>query len=106
MLVSYCRGYLPVDSPNHDAYWSLHISPPNRLTESRCLLLITEAISQSAHRITGSIQMGTQAHFHLELQTSRCAPNDDGGMDVQTTTQWINASAEIIAGVLNIPQSA
>ena len=50
--------------------------------------------------------MGTQAHSHLELQTSRCAPDDDGGMDVQTTTQWINASAEIIAGVLNIPQSA
>ena len=106
MLIGHCRGHLLIDSPNHDAYWSLQRPPPNRLTESRCLLVIAEAISQSTHRITGSIQMGTQAHFHLELQTSRCAPDDDGGMDVQTTTQWINASAEIIAGVLNIPQSA
>ena len=70
------------------------------------MMITTEAIAQSARRITGSIEMGTQAHFYMETQTSHCAPNDDGGLNVQTTTQWIDASAEVIAGILNIPQSA
>ena len=70
------------------------------------MMMTTEAIAQSARRITGSIEMGTQAHFYMETQTSHCAPNDDGGLNVQTTTQWIDASAEVIAGILNIPQSA
>ncbi|KAK7099380.1 uncharacterized protein [Littorina saxatilis] len=65
-----------------------------------------KAIASSARRVTGSIQMGTQAHFHMETQASRCVPNDDGGLDVQCTTQWIDATGEVIAGILNIPQSA
>ncbi|XP_076451139.1 uncharacterized protein LOC143287015 isoform X2 [Babylonia areolata] len=64
------------------------------------------ALAQSAHRITGTIQMGTQAHFPLETQISRCAPNDDGGLDVQATTQWIDATSEVVASILNIPQSS
>ncbi|KAK7469495.1 hypothetical protein BaRGS_00036474 [Batillaria attramentaria] len=65
-----------------------------------------EAIRQSARRVTGTIQMGTQYHFHVETHTSRCVPNDDGGMDIQASTQWADGAQEIVAALLNIPQSS
>ncbi|XP_076471897.1 xanthine dehydrogenase-like [Babylonia areolata] len=64
------------------------------------------AISKSARRITGSIECGSQTHFQLESQTARCVPGDDGGMEVQATTQWIDGTAEIVARVLNIPENS
>ncbi|XP_070198779.1 xanthine dehydrogenase/oxidase-like [Littorina saxatilis] len=65
-----------------------------------------QAIAQSARRITGTIECGLQAHFHLETQNGRCAPDDDGGMHVQCTTQDIGVTAQVVARILNIPQSA
>ena len=78
----------------------------NIMMPPKLLPVPPDAIAQSAHRITGTLEMGTQAHFQLETQRCRCSPNDDGGMNVVTTTQWIDATSEVIAQVLNIPQSA
>ncbi|KAL8614120.1 hypothetical protein ACOMHN_026337 [Nucella lapillus] len=64
------------------------------------------AIAKAARRVTGSIQCGTQNHFQLEAQIARCAPGDDGGMEVQASTQWIDGTAEIVAKVLNLPESS
>ncbi|KAK7099077.1 hypothetical protein V1264_003269 [Littorina saxatilis] len=64
------------------------------------------AISKSARRVSGSIECGAQYHFQLETQTARCCPADDGGMNVQATTQWIDGTAEIVAKVLNLPESS
>ncbi|XP_025084733.1 xanthine dehydrogenase-like [Pomacea canaliculata] len=61
------------------------------------------AIAQSARRLSGSVEVGDQYHFYMEAQSSRCAPNDNGGMDVQSTTQFIDRTTQAVAGLLNIP---
>lgn len=65
----------------------------------------TAAISKSPCQISGSIECGTQYHFQLETQYARCLPSDDGGMNVEASTQWIDGTSEIVASVLNIPRS-
>ena len=46
-----------------------------------------------------------QYHFQLETQIARCLPGDDGGMNVQAATQWIDGTSEIVSKVLNVPES-
>ncbi|KAK7469496.1 hypothetical protein BaRGS_00036475 [Batillaria attramentaria] len=65
-----------------------------------------QAIRESARRVTGTLETGIQYHFHMETQTTRCVPSDDGGMDVQSATQSACQTAMIVAGVLGIPQSS
>ncbi|PVD33600.1 hypothetical protein C0Q70_04857 [Pomacea canaliculata] len=64
------------------------------------------AIAQSPHRLPGSVEIGDQYHFYLESQSSRCAPNDTGGMDVRATTQWVDSIVSVVSLVLNIPVSS
>ncbi|XP_025087515.1 xanthine dehydrogenase-like [Pomacea canaliculata] len=64
------------------------------------------AIKGSPRRISGSIECGTQYHFQLETQIARCCLNDSGGIEVEASTQWIDGTCEIVAKVLNIPQSS
>ncbi|PVD33599.1 hypothetical protein C0Q70_04856 [Pomacea canaliculata] len=64
------------------------------------------AIKQSPRRLTGSVEIGDQYHFYLESQSSRCAPNDTGGMDVRATTQWVDIIVRVVADILNIPVSS
>ncbi|XP_071122788.1 uncharacterized protein [Mytilus edulis] len=62
------------------------------------------AITNSAKQITGSIQFGEQKHFPMETQISYCKPTTEG-MDVETSTQWIDNSQRAVALVLGVPQS-
>ncbi|XP_025084732.1 xanthine dehydrogenase-like [Pomacea canaliculata] len=64
------------------------------------------AIRQSPRRLTGSVEVGDQYHFHLESQSSRCAPNDTGGIDMRATTQWVDGTVKVVAEALNIPVSS
>ncbi|KAK7486654.1 hypothetical protein BaRGS_00022055, partial [Batillaria attramentaria] len=64
------------------------------------------AIAAAPRRISGSIECGTQYHFQMETQIARCQPSDNGGIDVQASTQWIDGTSEIVAKVLNIPESS
>lgn len=64
------------------------------------------AIAAAPQKISGSIQCGTQYHFQMETQIALCQPNDNGGMDVQASTQWIDGTSEIVAKVLDIPESS
>lgn len=41
----------------------------------------------------------------MEPQTVFCTPNDDGGINVQISTQWLDLSHVAVAKCLNIPQS-
>lgn len=73
------------------------------LTLLALFLRASAAIAQSARRLSGSVEVGDQYHFYMEAQSSRCAPNDNGGMDVQSTTQFIDRTTQAVAGLLNIP---
>ncbi|CAG5133766.1 unnamed protein product, partial [Candidula unifasciata] len=65
----------------------------------------TGAIAASPHKISGNIGCGSQYHFHLESQTTICAPNGVGGMNVKATTQWIDGVLETVSQVLGLQQS-
>ncbi|XP_053383770.1 uncharacterized protein LOC123535779 [Mercenaria mercenaria] len=62
-------------------------------------------IAQSPKKIQGAISMGTQYHFHMETQASLCVPREDG-MDVYTTTQWLDMSQSAIAQVTKLPKNS
>ena len=49
--------------------------------------------------------MGSQVHMYLETQTARAEPSDNGGMNVKATSQWLDVSQEVIAEILDLPQS-
>ncbi|KAK0047559.1 xanthine dehydrogenase 1, partial [Biomphalaria pfeifferi] len=59
-------------------------------------------MSKAPHRVKGNTSTGEQYHFHLENQTSVCAPTDTGGVDVQSTSQWIDFTQEVVSQVLGI----
>ena len=93
-------------------YWCLCVPGaiaklPHRITHCRFtgVLCVPDAIANSPHHISGSIECGTQYHFQLETQIARCLPGDDGGMNVQAATQWIDGTSEIVSKVLNVPES-
>ncbi|XP_041366429.1 xanthine dehydrogenase-like [Gigantopelta aegis] len=64
------------------------------------------AIAASPKKILGQISMESQYHFQMETQISICSPTEDGvGMNVLAATQWIDYVQQVVAGVLNIPES-
>ncbi|XP_052797561.1 xanthine dehydrogenase/oxidase-like isoform X2 [Mya arenaria] len=63
------------------------------------------AIAQSAKKLSGTISMGHQYHFHMETQASVCVPKEDG-MDVYTTTQWIDFAQSSISQVTGMLKSS
>ncbi|KAJ8299303.1 hypothetical protein KUTeg_023363 [Tegillarca granosa] len=63
------------------------------------------AISKSARKVSGSISMGTQYHFHMETQIAICVPTEDG-MDVDASTQWIQYAQQAIAQVCGTKDSS
>ncbi|KAL5006950.1 hypothetical protein ScPMuIL_015756 [Solemya velum] len=64
-----------------------------------------KAIANSPKTFSGTIGLGAQYHFHTETQISICNPTEDG-MDVWTSTQWIDGAMDAIASVLNIEKNS
>lgn len=56
------------------------------------------------HKISGRFEIGLQYHFTMETQTSLCIPIEDG-MDVYSSTQWMDVTQMAISDMLNIPNS-
>ncbi|XP_008216630.2 xanthine dehydrogenase [Nasonia vitripennis] len=54
------------------------------------------------HKIEGTVQCGPQYHFSMETQTCVCVPIEDG-MDVYSSTQWMDLNQTNIAAVLAVP---
>lgn len=52
--------------------------------------------------IRGTMEMGTQYHYTMETHVAICVPIEDG-IDVYSSTQWIDAVQIAVADVLNIP---
>ncbi|XP_059140432.1 uncharacterized protein LOC131928419 [Physella acuta] len=64
------------------------------------------AMASAPHKIKGTTRTGEQYHFHLENQTAVCSPTDVGGMDVSSTSQWIDVTQETVAQVLGMDVSS
>ncbi|CAG7720323.1 unnamed protein product [Allacma fusca] len=59
----------------------------------------------SEHKIKGELNIGGQAHFHMENHVALVIPQDDGLM-VYSSTQWIDQTQMMIAKALNIPNNS
>lgn len=63
------------------------------------------ALQESAHVISGRMELGGQEHFYLEGQVSLCVPAEEGGMLVYTSSQHPSEIQKIVAEVLAVPFS-
>lgn len=54
------------------------------------------------HVVTGTFDIGAQYHFTMETQSCICIPIEDG-MDVYSSTQWMDYVQIAIAKACNIP---
>lgn len=54
--------------------------------------------------VKGEFAMGGQYHFQMETQIAICHPKEDG-MDVYSSTQWVDLIQASVAAALNIPNN-
>lgn len=60
---------------------------------------------ETTRTLTGRFEAGGQYHFTMEAQSTCCVPAEDG-IDVHSSTQWMNFVNIAIAECLNIPENA
>jgi len=65
-----------------------------------------KAIAGSAHRLSGSLQIGGQEHFYLEGQAALAVPLEGGDMHIHSSTQHPSEVQHIVAHMLGVRQTA
>ncbi|CAG9836996.1 unnamed protein product [Diabrotica balteata] len=55
------------------------------------------------HTIKGEFFLDRQYHFHMEVHSCKVVPLDDGGIDIFSSTQWMDANQIGASTVLNMP---
>lgn len=53
----------------------------------------------------GDFEFGAQYHMTMEPQTAFCTPSDDGGINLNVSSQWLDVAHIASARSLKIPQS-
>ncbi|XP_058459564.1 uncharacterized protein LOC131435563 [Malaya genurostris] len=56
-------------------------------------------------KVKGRFEIGGQYHYYMETQTCICIPIEDG-MDVYSSTQWVDLTQMAIARMLKVPQNS
>jgi xanthine dehydrogenase/oxidase len=64
----------------------------------------TQIGSNSEHKIKGRFEIGSQFHFSMEPQSCVVVPVEDG-LDVYSSTQWMDATQIAVAEALNLPNN-
>jgi len=54
-------------------------------------------------RVSGEVRVGAQEHFYLECNTTLCVPQDDGGLDILSSTQAVAKTQACAAHVCGLP---
>jgi xanthine dehydrogenase large subunit len=62
-----------------------------------------DALATSAHKISGSIDMGGQEHFYLEGQVAAAIPQENGDMLIHSSTQHPSEVQHKVAHILDVP---
>lgn len=53
--------------------------------------------------VDGGILRYSQSHFYMETQSTIATPDEEGGIDVQLSTQGVSVACDVLAEVLGIP---
>lgn len=64
---------------------------------------IAKALSECAKVISGSVECGSQYHFHMETQTAAARLDEDGGLIVYASTQAVDFAQRGIAQATGLP---
>jgi len=59
--------------------------------------------AEGAVVVTGEVRVGAQEHFYLECNTTVATPQDDGGLDVLTSTQAVMKTQASVAHICGVP---
>ncbi|KAH8732672.1 Molybdopterin-binding domain of aldehyde dehydrogenase-domain-containing protein [Phaeosphaeriaceae sp. PMI808] len=64
-----------------------------------------EAFAQCDHIFEGTTKMGGQEHFYLETNAALSIPDEDGAMEVWSSTQNTMETQEFVSAVLGVPSN-
>ena len=67
---------------------------------------IHAGLAEAPHHLSGTLHIGGQEHFYLETHAAMAAPDGDGGVFVQSSTQHPSEIQSIVAEVLHLPRNA
>ena len=66
---------------------------------------VAVALTESPHQLTGTLHIGGQEHFYLETHAASAAPDGEGGVFIQSSTQHPSEVQSIVAEVLQLDRN-
>ncbi len=63
------------------------------------------ALTEAPHQLTGTLHIGGQEHFYLETHAASAAPDGEGGVFIQSSTQHPSEVQSIVAEVLHLDRN-